>query len=142
MKKSTIGVILTLIISVFVTVCNSDDDEIFGTGLTGRWDLVEVQNGPKEFCKGNNAIQYPSGTVIIELKGNGKIVFNYEDGRVDSLDYSIPEDQEIYGSTLPVMNIGDVPFSYVVEGNSLKLHYYGFYFCDHVPATFVFKRTK
>jgi len=36
MKKSTIGVILTLIMSVFVTGCNSDDDEIFGTGLTWR----------------------------------------------------------------------------------------------------------
>ena len=103
---------------------------------------MEVQNGPAGFCKGDYANQYPSGTVIIELKGSGKIVFNYEDGKVETLDYSIPEDQEKYGTTLPVMNIGEVPFGYVLEGNSLKLHYYGFYTCDHIPATFVFKRAK
>ena len=100
------------------------------------------QNGPAGFCKDGYTNHYPSGTVIIELKGNGKIVFNYEDGKVETLDYSIPEDQEKYGSTLPIMNIDEVPFGYAIEGNSLKLHYYGFYFCDHIPATFVFKRTK
>ena len=42
--------------------------------------------------------------------------------------------------TLPVMNINEIPFGYVIEGNRLKLHYYGNYTCDHVPATFVFKR--
>jgi hypothetical protein len=36
MNKSTIGVVLTFIMSVFMTDCNSDDDEIFGTGLTWR----------------------------------------------------------------------------------------------------------
>ena len=143
MKKSFIlwmGVVLML--AVGMSSCNSDDDEIFGTGLTGKWDLVEVQNGPAGFCKDGYTNHYPSGTVIIELKGNGKIVFNYENGKVETLDYSIPEDQEKYGSTLPVMNIDEVPFGYAIEGNSLKLHYYGFYFCDHIPATFVFKRTK
>ena len=129
MKKTIFSFCMTLFMAVLMTGCSSDDDEIFGTGLTGKWDLVEVQH-------------YPSGTVIIELKGNGKIVFNYEDGKVETLDYSIPEDQEKYGSTLPVMNIDEVPFGYAIEGNSLKLHYYGFYFCDHIPATFVFKRTK
>ena len=142
MKKIIICVCLTLFMVMFMTSCNSDDDEIFGTGLTGKWDLVEVQNGPAGFCKDGYANQYPSGTVIIELKGNGKIVFNYEDGKVETLDYSIPEDQEVYYSTLLVMNIGEVPFSYAIEGNWLKLHYCGIYFCDHIPATFVFKRTK
>ena len=131
MKKTIFSFCMTLFMAVLMTGCSSDDDEIFGTGLTGKWDLVEVQTN-----------HYPSGTVIIELKGNGKIVFNYEDGKVETLDYSIPEDQEKYGSTLPVMNIDEVPFGYAIEGNSLKLHYYGFYFCDHIPATFVFKRTK
>ena len=121
---------------------NSDDDEFLGTGLTGIWDLVEVQNGPAGFCRDGYANQYPSGSVIIKIKGNGKIVFNYEDGKVEPLDYSIPEDQEKYGSTLPVMNIDEVPFGYAIEGNRLKLHYYGFYTCDHIPATFVFKRIK
>ena len=142
MKKTIFSFCMTLFMAVLMTGCSSDDDEIFGTGLTGKWDLVEVQNGPAGFCKDDYTNHYPSGTVIIELKGNGKIVFNYEDGKVETLDYSIPEDQEKYGSTLPVMNIDEVPFGYAIEGNSLKLHYYGFYFCDHIPATFVFKRTK
>ena len=142
MKKPIFSFCMTLFMAVFMTGCSSDDDEIFGTGLTGKWDLVEVQNGPAGFCKDGYTNHYPSGTVIIELKGNGKIVFNYEDGKVETLDYSIPEDQEIYGSTLPVLNIGEVPFGYAIEGNWLKLHYYGIYFCDHIPATFVFKRTK
>ena len=144
MKKNLIlylGAILMLFFCMS-SCSSSDDDEIFGTGLTGKWDLVEVQNGPEGGCNGDYANQYPSGTLIIEIKGNGKIVFNYEDGKVETLDYYIPEDQEKYGTTLPVMNIGEVPFGYVLEGNSLKLHYYGFYTCDHIPATFVFKRTK
>ena len=140
MKRIKGILFIMLAVSLF-TAC-SNDDEIFGTGLTGKWDLVEVQNGPAGFCKDGYTNHYPSGTVIIELKGNGKIVFNYEDGKVETLDYSIPEDQEKYGTTLPVMNIGEVPFGYVLEGNSLKLHYYGFYTCDHIPATFVFKRIK
>ena len=140
--KRVKGILFILLAVCLFTACSIDDDEFLGTGLTGIWDLVEVQNGPAGFCKGDYANQYPSGTVIIELKGSGKIVFNYEDGKVETLDYSIPEDQEKYGTTLPVMNIGEVPFGYILEGNSLKLHYYGFYTCDHIPATFVFKRTK
>ena len=121
---------------------NSDDDEFLGTGLTGIWDLVEVQNGPAGFCRDGYANQYPSGSVIVKLKKNGKIFFKYEDGKVDTLDYSIPEDQEKYYSTLPVMLIGETPFGYDIEEDSLKLLYEGIHTCDHVPATFVFKRIK
>ncbi len=128
---------------MMLTACtNSDDDEIYGTGLTGKWDLVEVQNGPAGFCKGDYTHKYPSGSLIIRIRGNGNIVFNYEDGKVETLGYTIPEDQEKYSSTLPIMIIGDVPFGFAIEGNCLKLHYYGTYTCDHIPATFVFKRTK
>ena len=48
---------------VMLTACtNSDDDEIYGTGLTGKWNLVEVQNGPADFCKGDysNVLLYQS----------------------------------------------------------------------------------
>ena len=144
MKKNVIlylGAILMLFFCMS-SCSSSDDDEIFGTGLTGKWDLVEVQNGPERGCNGDYANKYPSGTLIIEIKGNGKIVFNYEDGKVETLDYSIPEDQDKYYSSLPIMIIGEAPFGYVVEGNILKLHYAGIYTCDHIPATYVFKRTK
>ena len=142
MKKKTIYVCLTLLVTIFMTSCSSDDDETFGTRLTGKWDLIEVLNGPDGLCKDDYTNQFPSGSVIIEIKENGEIVFNYEDGKVETRDYSFPVDQEIYNSSLPVMTIGEVPFSYAIEGNRLKLHYYGFYFTDHIPATFVFKRIR
>lgn len=137
--------LLIMAIAIFgmTALCScSDDDEFVGTGLTGKWDLVEVQNGPSGLCKDGYSNKYPSGTVIIELKENGKIIFNHEDGKVETLEYSMPGNQEEYGSSLPIINIGEVPFGYDIEGNRLKLHYLGFYFCDHIPATFVFKRTK
>ena len=49
MKKTIFSFCMTLFMAVFMTGCSSDDDEIFGTGLTGKWDLVEVQNGPAGF---------------------------------------------------------------------------------------------
>ena len=61
---------------------------------------------------------------------------------VNSIFYSIPENQEQYGSIYPVMKIDEVPFGYAIEGNRLKLHYHGMYLCDHIPATFVFKRIR
>lgn len=117
-------------------------DMITDTGLTGKWDLVEVQNGPAGMCKDGYTTRYESGSVIIDLKENGEIVFNYDDGRVETMNYSLPENQEIYFTDVPVMLIGDVPFGYVIEWNYLKLHYLGIHTCDHVPATFVFKRKQ
>ena len=43
MKKTIFSFCMTLFMAVLMTGCSSDDDEIFGTGLTGKWDLVEVQ---------------------------------------------------------------------------------------------------
>ena len=138
--KETIMMMLS--VCLLAACSSSDDDEVFGTGLSGKWDLVEVQDGPDGMCVDGYTCQYPSGTVVIELKENGKIVFNYEDGKVETLDYSLPENQKQYGSTLPVLMIGEVPFGYAIERNRLKLHYCGLYLCNHIPATFVFKRTK
>lgn len=134
---TVLPILVALAVGLF-TACS----EFSGTGLLGRWDLVEVQNGPSGFCQSGYVQSYPSGTVIIELKSNGTIVFNFDSGKVETFDYSIPEDQDTYRSTLPVMMIREVPFGYDIEGNSLKLHYFGIYLCDHIPATFVFKRTR
>ena len=116
----------------------SSEDEF--DELMGKWDLVEVQNGPAGFCKGDYVNQYPSGSVIITFTGNGMIVFNYKDGKVETYNYLIPENQKQYGSIYPVVLIREVPFSYEIEGSKLKLHYRGAATCDHIPATFVFKR--
>lgn len=125
-----------------LTACNSDDDEIIGNSLTGKWDLEEIQNGPSGMCIEDSKTRYPAGSVVIELKENGEMIFNYKDGKVDTCNYSIPADQDIFQSTMPVMTIGQVPFGYTIEQNRLKLHYYGIAYADHIPATFVFKRIR
>lgn len=141
--KRFITICMTMLAVCMFTACsNDDDDEIFGTGLTGKWDLVEVLDGPEGKCEQGYSKPYPSGTVIIEFRENGKLVFNYGDGKVVTMEYSFPKNQEEYGTIYPVMFIDEVPFGYVIEGKRLKLHYYGNYFCDHIPATFVFRRVK
>ena len=142
--KKAFYLLLCCMLAVFLGACesSSDDDEVYGEGLTGKWDLVELQNGPEGSCRGDYVRRFPSGSVTIELKENGKIIFNYSDGKSETLDYSIPENQEQYGSIYPVMKIDEVPFGYAIEGNRLKLHYHGMYLCDHIPATFVFKRIR
>ena len=132
---------VTLLLASLLTSC-SQFDTILGSGLTGKWNLVEVQNGPAGFCKDGFVTPYPSGSVIIELTKNGKIVFSFDNGRTETHDYSIPENQEFYASVNPVLFIGDVPFGYAIKKNRLMLHYYGIATCDPIPATFVFKRKR
>ena len=50
MKKTIFSFCMTLFMAVLMTGCSSDDDEIFGTGLTGKWDLVEVQSLSVRHC--------------------------------------------------------------------------------------------
>ena len=142
--KMTFYLLLCCMLAAILSACQKHNEleELEGEGLTGKWDLVELQNGPEGHCKGDYVRWFASGTVTIELNENGTIIFNYNDGKNEIFDYSIPENQEQYGSIYPVMMIGEVPFGYVIEDNWLKLHYYGMYFCDHIPATFVFKRTR
>ena len=116
--------------------------EISFTGLMGEWDLVSVKNGPLGYCQDDFVRSYPTGTVIVDFKGNGTIVFIYDTGKTETFDYSVPDNQEQFGSSLPVIEIGEVPFSYDIEGNMLYLQYLGPYSCDHIPATFVFRRAK
>ena len=138
--KRTIKIIMMLMITCIIGACSSDD-EVFGEGLAGKWDLTEVQNGPREMCKDGNFTKYQSNTVVIQINGNNTIDFSYSDGKKETMPLKY-EDQSKYQGTLPVISIGDVPFGYEVGSSQLKLHYFGAYFCDHIPATFVFKRTR
>ena len=61
-------ILLLLLAVCLFTACSSDDDEVYGEGLTGKWDLVELQNGPEGSCKGDYVRWFASGTVTIELK--------------------------------------------------------------------------
>ena len=35
-------ILLLLLAVCLFTACSSDDDEVYGEGLTGKWDLVEL----------------------------------------------------------------------------------------------------
>jgi hypothetical protein len=116
------------------------NDDISDTRLIGKWDLVEVLNGPDGHCDMEYSKHYPSGSVIVELNENGTIVFNYEDGRSEVLFYSDSANPTFRNSDAPVVFIGETPFSYTIEDASLSLHYGGVATADHIPATFVLKR--
>ena len=51
--------------------CSSDDDEVYDDNLTGKWDLVEIKDGPEGRCEEGYVQRYSSGTVIIEIKDEG-----------------------------------------------------------------------
>ena len=139
MKK----VMVVLMGMVMLAACHSsDDDDLPRVGLTGKWDLVEVQDGPEGRCQSGYVKKYSSGSVVIEFDGNGKIVFKYADGKIETLYYALTDNKEQYGSTLPIVLISEVPFGYEIVEGKLKLHYLGVYLCDHIPATFVFKSLR
>jgi len=78
-------VMMALLGIVFLAACSSsDDDDLPRVGLTGKWDLVEIHDGPVGRCQSGYVQYYSSGSVIIELDGNGKIVFKYADGKVET----------------------------------------------------------
>ena len=138
--KRTIKTIMALLIACIIGACSSDD-EVYGEGLAGKWDLTEVQNGPSGMCKDGYSTKYQSKTVVIQINGSNIIEFSYSDGKKETMPLNY-EDHGKYQSSLPVISIGGIPFGYEVGSSQLKLHYFGAYFCDHIPATFVFKRTK
>ena len=139
--KRAIKNVMMLLAALFIAACSSDEDEFAGEGLTGKWDLIEVQNGPSGMCQDGYSTKYQSKTVVIQIQGSNTIEFAYSDGKTESMPLKL-EDASAYQSNLPVLTIGGVPFGYEVTSTRLKLHYFGAYFCDHIPATFIFKRTR
>ena len=111
-------------------------NEIKGVeGIVGIWQLREVLNGPVSL-RDKNSLQQ----VMVVFQEDGNAIFAYEDGKIKTLIYQQAENQELYQTNLPVLTIGDVPFSYNMEEDKLYLHYLGVYLCDHIPATFVLER--
>ena len=139
--KRAIKTIMILLMACFVTSCGSDEDEVTGEGLLGKWDLTEVLNGPVGMCKEGVSTKYKSGTVVIQIKENDCIEFSFDNGTKDTMALHLINSEELK-SSLPVLTIAEVPFGYEVTSTRLKLHYYGTATCDHIPATFVFKRMR
>ena len=141
MKKNLLLLISAmLILPISMCSCDNDDEKVIGEGLTGKWDLVKVLDGPNGQCEDGYVEEYTSGSVVIEFQGNGKAVFKYDTGKKEAHAYSVPEYQK--GDVSPYIYLDDILFYYTIEKNRLTLRYGGIYACDHIPATFVFKRTN
>ena len=142
MKKNLL--FACLLATMLLMSCSSSDDDASnpGRGLIGRWDLVEIQNGMPSLHRDGNVTTYPSGTVVLEFMSNGQCVRVYSDGRKETADYSFPKDQEQYYSADPVLLLGEVPFSYTIEGDMLTAQNLGLNTMEHIPATYVFKRLR
>ena len=81
--------------------------------------------------------------------GIGTIVYKLADGKTHNCEYFIPEDQERYQTNYTVIVIVDprvnqpgIPFGLEFDNDRLLLHYLGYYFTDHIPETYVYKRIK
>ena len=134
---------IALVSLIFVfTGCSSDDDTISGSGLVGRWKFVEMLDGSKGMSQPDQH--------IMEIKENGTIVYTYDDGNNRAVLYEY-DDNSKYGTNDPVILITNLleygivykgPYSCEIGSTTLKLHYSGFYFTDHIPETYFYKRIK
>lgn len=157
MKKNFLFVMgALLMLAVGMSSCSSDDEkdlsgfdaeEISRSGLFGRWRFVEMLNGPIGASQPNPH--------IMEIRDDGdglhgSIVITNENGEWEKIGWECPDIEEKYNTDEPVIQLifpGDcepyiVPYSCEIECTTLKLHYIGPYFTDHIPETYVYKRIK
>ena len=146
MKKSCfLQVLAVMLLTIIMVGCSSDEFE--GEGLFGRWQLLEVQDGPGSLSDNGQAWKKDiPKDYTIEIKGDGTILFPEDEESASTpstpIKMSLVPAEEATYSNYPVLKIDEVPFGYEVSSTRLKLHYYGVYTCDHVPATFILKRIK
>ena len=120
---------------------NNDEIEVEGSGLVGRWRFVEMLNGPIDATQPNPH--------IMEIKSDGKIVYINNNGESSTCTY-VYDDNSKYYTEKPVIlikqvleeNLYQVPYICEIGNTTLKLHYIGPYFTDHIPETLVYKRIK
>ena len=144
MKRLLLFLLAAVVLSF--TGCSSDDEteietEIEGSGLVGRWRFVEMLDGPKGATQPNPH--------IMEINSDGKIVFTNDNGESNTYTY-VYDDNSKYSTEMRVILINQifeekvyqVPYACEIGNTTLKLHYFGPYFTDHIPETFVYKRIK
>lgn len=143
MKTTIITKSFLLMVSVVIIglmpIISCTDDSAVGARLRGKWELIEVLDGPREITRYGNKKVIPQDSVTVKFQ-TGKVKLSIKNDATKTMDYYYPEDQERYNTNDPVIVIGNAPFGYTFEDGLLKLHYCGFYLCDHRPATFVFKK--
>ena len=83
------------------------------------------------------------------INSDGKIVFTNDNGESNTYTY-VYDDNSKYSTEMRVILINQifeekvyqVPYACEIGNTTLKLHYFGPYFTDHIPETFVYKRIK
>ena len=138
MKKLLLFLLAAVVLSF--TGCSSDDEmETEGSGLVGRWRFIEMLDGPIGATQPNPH--------IMEIKSDGKIVYTNNNGESNTYTY-VYVDNSKYNTEKPVILINQtnyqekVPYACEIGSTTLKLHYFGPYFTDHIPETLVYRRIK
>ena len=160
MKKAFLPLVLLLMAASTFNACsnNNDDDDRFvicppGPTFIGTWQFVEMLDGPgADFNTHRGGLQPQAHTMQVfpfNEYGIGTIVYKLADGKTHNCEYFIPEDQERYQTNYTVIVIVDprvnqpgIPFGLEFDNDRLLLHYLGYYFTDHIPETYVYKRIK
>ena len=141
---------------------NSDDDDrtttcIFDDNLLGKWQFVEMLDGPEADFDTHHSAKQPDAHML-EFASDGRVFFTCYGAFPfspatnlpnDGWEYFFPEEQESYHCPFPVVvifhqsiNMPGIPFGVECDGPTLKLHYLGTYFTDHIPETYVYRRVK
>ena len=140
MKRLLLFLLAAVVLSF--TGCSSDDEmETEGSGLVGRWRFIEMLDGPIGATQPNPH--------IMEIKSDGKIVYTNNNGESNTYTY-VYDDNSKYNTEMPVIlinlvseeKVNQVPYACEIGSTTLQLHYFGFYFTDHIPETYVYKRIK
>lgn len=135
--KKNLALFMMLLAAVMMTGCSSDEKELqviscFGEPeIIGKWQLVEILDGPREL-QGNGFED-----ALVEFSPSGKVTMTFANWHTEEMDWQ--KDKKTIDD-LPVVYIGENPFTYTMEGLELKLHYRGIYRTDHKPATFVLQK--
>lgn len=135
--KKNVALLMVLLVAGMVAGCSSDEKEsqiisCFGDPeIVGKWQLVEIKDGPRGIRE--NGLE----GALIEFSRSGTVSMVYADGHTEKAVWQ--KDLKAIDD-LPVVYIGDNPFTYTMEGFELKLHYQGIYTTDHIPATFVLQQ--
>lgn len=140
--KKNLALFMMLLAAVAMTGCSSSDEKepqivicFIQPEIIGKWQLVEVKDGPHEFHQ--NGYEDAFKGAFVDFSPTGKVTMTFSNYHTEKMDWR--NDKNTIDD-LPVVYIENVPFTYTIEGLELKLHYKGIYKTDHIPATFVLQQ--
>ena len=126
--KKNLALFMMLLAAVAMTGCSSDEKEpqivicFIQPEIIGKWQLVEVKDGPHEFHQ--NGYEDAFKGALVDFSPTGKVTMTFSNYHTEKMDWR--NDKNTIDD-LPVVYIENVPFTYTIEGLELKLHYKGIY---------------